>query len=186
MIIKCIHNVKTVFLLMLAAMIVISCSKKEEEMQEPTLYDRLGGTTMVTDPTNPGMMIEQGRLGLRSVVDSTIMVIVSEGRILQYFAPLLAEVSAGNTTNLAILSNNLTDFFSAGTGSENFIYRGLNMKDAHDPSVNPRMAIKSNNADMDIFVESVVKGAQQNGVTMHLITEVGEILESLRADVVQR
>ena len=186
MIIKCIHYVKTVSFIMLAAFVLFSCGKKEEELQEITLYDRLGGTTLVADPVNPGMMIEQGRLGLRSVVDSTIMVIVSEGRILQYFAPLLTEVSAGNTTNLAILSRNLTDFFSAGTGSENFVYRGLNMKDAHDPAVNPRMAIKTNHADMDIFVESVVKGAQQNGVPMHLIAEVGEILESLRADVVQR
>ena len=33
---------------------------------------------MVADPNNPGQMIEQGRLSYRSVVDSTITLIVSD------------------------------------------------------------------------------------------------------------
>jgi hypothetical protein len=98
----------------------------------------------------------------------------------------LAEVGAGNTTGLAKLSKSLTDFFCVGTGAKNFTYNGLNMKDAHDPAKNPRMALKSNNADMDIFIQSVVKGAQKNKVPSDLIGEVGVILESLRADIVQR
>lgn len=162
----------------------VSCQKDKEE--EVTLYTKLGGEVLVNDPANPGMMIEKGRLGLRSVVDSTIFVIVGEGKILQYFAPLLAEVGANNTTGLAILSKNLTDFFCVGTGAKNFSYTGLNMKDAHDPAKNPRMALKSNNEDMDIFIQSVVTGAKQNNVPDDLIAEVGVILESLRSDVVQR
>ncbi len=67
-------------------------------------------------------MIEQGRLSYRSVVDSTITLIVadivagSEGNFGAHFAPLVGEVSGGNTTNVAVLSKNLTDFFSANTG----------------------------------------------------------------------
>lgn len=163
----------------------ISCDKEKKE-EVVTLYDKLGGEKMVSDPANPGKMIEAGRLGLRSVVDSTIFVIVGEGKILQYFTTLLTEVGAGNTTGLSILSKNLTDFFCVGTGAKNFTYTGLNMKDAHDPAKHPRMALKSNNADMDIFIQSVVKGAQQNNVPANLIGEVGVILESLRADIVQR
>lgn len=163
-----------------------SCNEDEPPVVAPTLYEKLGGTALVNDPTNPSQKIETGRLGLRSVVDSTINVIVGEGKILQYFTPLLAEVGAGNTTGLAALSKSLTDFFCVGTGAKNFTYGGMNMKDAHDPAKNPRMALKSNNADMDIFIQSVVKGAQKNNVPADLIGEVGVILESLRNDIVQR
>jgi hypothetical protein len=172
--------------LILGTLSLLSSCKKEDPVSNPTLYERLGGEKMVADPANPGRMIESGRLGIRSVVDSTIFVIVGEGKILQYFTPLLAEVGAGNTTGLARLSKSLTDFFCEGTGSKNFKYTGLNMKDAHDPAKNPRMALKSNNADMDIFIQSVVKGARQNKVPEDIINEFGKILESLRKDVVQR
>lgn len=175
----------SLFLIAGLAILGTSCSKDKVD-PTPTLYEKLGGTTLVTDPANPAQKIESGRLGLRSVVDSTILVIVGEGKILQYFTPLLAEVGAGNTTGLAKLSKSLTDFFCVGTGAKNFTYNGLNMKDAHDPAKNPRMALKSNNADMDIFIQSVVKGAQKNKVPSDLIGEVGVILESLRADIVQR
>jgi len=165
--------------------LVISCGD-DDDMDEETLYDRLGGTTMVDDPANPGQMIEQGRLGLRGVVDSTIFVIVGEGQITSYFETLLTEVGNGNTTNLAVLSENLTDFFCVATGAENFEYTGMNMKDAHDPAQNPRMNGKVDDMDMDIFIQSVVTGAQQNNVPSEIITEVGEILETTRADIVQR
>ena len=46
-----------------------SCSK-DSSPAKMTLYDSLGGTTKVNDPANAGQMIEKGRLGLRSVVDS--------------------------------------------------------------------------------------------------------------------
>ncbi|GJM34676.1 MAG: hypothetical protein DHS20C18_36770 [Saprospiraceae bacterium] len=153
---------------------------------EPTLYEKLGGTTMVSDPANPGQMIEQGRLGLRSVVDSTIFVIAADPNLSPFFATLLMEVGNGNLSNLAILSKNLTDFFTVASGAENYSYNGLNMKDAHDPATNPRMASKSNNTDFDNFIGAVVTGATQNNVPTELITEVGALIETLRGDVVQQ
>jgi len=182
---KQIIKLRTLAAFLIGAMMFTACGD-EEVAVEPTLYQKLGGTNMVADPANPGQMIEQGRLGLRSVVDSTIFVIVGEGRILEYFTPLLAEVGAGNTTGLAALSKSLTDFFCVGTGATNFTYTGLDMVAAHDPARNPRMALKADNASMDIFIESVVKGAQQNNVPTNLIGEVGVILESLRPAIVQR
>lgn len=167
-----------------------ACSNDNDDtptpVTPPTLYQKLGGTTMVADPRNSGQMIEQGRLGLRSVVDSTIFVIAADPQLQPYFATLLSEVGSGNTTNLAILSKNLTDFFCVGTGAKNFSYTGLNMTDAHNPATNPRMAMKANNTDMDKFIGDVVIGAQKNSVPNDLIGEVGVVLESLRPQVVQQ
>ena len=172
--------------LFLGLVLFTACKKEDDDPKEETLYDRLGGTTMVSDPANPGMMIEQGRLGLRSVVDSTIFVIAGTPDLAVYFAPLLAEVGAGNFTNVAVLSRDLTDFFCVATGAENFTYRGLDMAAAHDPARNPRMGAKSDNKGYDDFIAAVVKGAQQNNVPNELIGEVGALIETLRSVIVQR
>ena len=173
---------------------VTSCSDDDDQAPEPaTLYAKLGGTTMVSDPNNPSQMIEQGRLSYRSVVDSTITLIVSdvlageEGNLGLHFAPVLSEALSGNTTNVAILSKNLTDFFSANTGGgATNTYSGLGMVAAHDPAQNPRMGKKSNNADYDKFIGYVGEAAGLNGVTdPELIGEVVAVLESLRAPIVQ-
>jgi hypothetical protein len=161
--------------------------------QEMSLYQKLGGTRMVPDPNNPGQMIEQGRLSYRSVVDSTITLIVSdivagaEGNLGAHFAPVISEALSGNATNVAILSKNLTDFFSANTGGgATNTYSGLNMVAAHDPAQNPRMGKKSNNAEYDKFIGYVGAAAGLNGVTdQALIGEVVAVLESLRAPIVQ-
>jgi hypothetical protein len=163
-----------------------ACKKDKESEMEQTLYEKLGGNKMVADPRNPGQMIEQGRLGLRSVVDSTIFVIAADPNLQPYFAPLLSEVTAGNLTGLTLLSRSLTNFFSVATGSKTATYDGMNMRDAHDPANNPRMAMKSNNKGYDDFISAVVKGAQQNNLPMPLIQEVGELIETLRSTIVQR
>ena len=71
--------------LAVATAVLTGCKKDDDDpvtptppAPTPTLYQRLGGTTMVNDPANPGTMIETGYLGLRSVVDSTIFVIAGE------------------------------------------------------------------------------------------------------------
>jgi hypothetical protein len=171
-----------------------SCNDDDDARpQAMSLYQKLGETTMVSDPNNPGQMIEQGRLSYRSVVDSTITLIVSdivagtEGNLGAHFAPVISEALSGNTTNVAILSKNLTDFFSANTGGgATNTYSGLNMVAAHDPAQNPRMGKKSNNAEYDKFIGYVGAAAGLNGVTDGaLIGEVVAVLESLRAPIVQ-
>ncbi len=163
-----------------------ACKKNEDAAVTLTLYDSLGGTTMVADPRMPGTMIEQGRLGIRSVVDSTIFVIAADPQINGYFQPLLAEVTVGNTSGLTALSKTLTDFLCVGTGAKNFTYGGKNMVAAHDPAQNPRMNGKADNAAMDRFIADVVIGAQKNALPSFLITRVGAVLNSLRSQVVQR
>lgn len=173
-----------------------SCNDNDDTAMTPaerTLYQKLGGTTMVADPNNPGQMIEQGRLSYRSVVDSTITLIVadivagSEGNLGAHFAPIVAEVSSGNTTNVAELSDNLTDFFSANTGGgATNTYTGLNMVDAHNPATNPRMGTTATDANYDKFIGYVGAAAALNGVTdTAIINDVVAVLESLRAPIVQ-
>jgi hypothetical protein len=172
----------------------VACNDDDNDSPaQMSLYQKLGGTTKVADPKNPGQMIEKGRLSYRSVVDSTIVLIVgdivagSEGNFGAHFAPIVGEVSSGNTTNVAVLSKNLTDFFSANTGGgATNTYSGLNMVAAHDPAQNPRMGIKANDAAYTKFIGYVGQAAALNGVTdTGIINEVVAVLESLRAPIVQ-
>ena len=171
-------------------MFVLSACNKNDSTPPPTqtltLYDSLGGTTMVKDPTDASKMIEKGRLGIRSVVDSTIFVIASDTAINSYFTVLLSEVGAGNLTGFQRLSNNLTDFFCVATGAKNFTYSGLSMTAAHNPATNPRINDKVANDDFDAFITDLVKGAQQNALPDYLITRVGQVTETTRSEVVQK
>lgn len=167
---------------------VSSCKKDDTTapVATLTLYDSLGGTTMVADPKAAGTMIEKGRLGIRSVVDSTIFVIAADSRINAYFQKLLMEVGTGNLSGFTALSKTLTDFLCVGTGAKNFTYTGLNMVAAHNPANNTRMNGKADNAAMDAFIADVVVGANKNALPTYLIARVGAVLESLRTQVVQR
>jgi hypothetical protein len=188
---------KLMLALVASAGMFVACDSDDDQnmVAEPTqsLYEKLGGTTMVSDPNNPNQMIEQGRLSYRSVVDSTITLIVTdivmeeEGNLGAHFAPVLAEVAAGNDTNVAVLSDNLTDFFSANTGGgDTNTYNGLGMVAAHDPEQNPRMGAKSTDANYDKFIGYVGEAAGLNGVTdPEIINEVVAVLESLRDPIVQ-
>jgi hypothetical protein len=84
------------------------------------------------------------------------------------------------------LSNELTSFFSAATGSKNIAYTGLSMQDAHNPATNSRMKGKATNASFDAFIEDLVKGAQKNGVPTNIIQSIGALVETQRSAVVQQ
>lgn len=184
--------------LVIGASMFTSCNNDDDAPApaKPSIYARLGGTTLVADPDNAGQMIEQGRLSYRKVINSTVGNIVADvqsnasGNLGAHFAPVLTEVGAGNTTNLAILVDNLTDFFSFNTGGTNAVntYVGLNMVAAHDPAVNGRMGVKSTNANYDKFVGYVGAAAVANGVAANteLFADIVVVLESLRAPIVQQ
>jgi hypothetical protein len=176
---------------LLSSMLVwVSCSKSSNNEQPATtgntLYDSLGGTALVADPTKTGANIEKGRLGIRNVIDSTIFVIAADSRINGHFTTLLAEVTQGDLSGFTALSENLTTFVSNATGAKDFIYIGLSMTDAHNPEKNPRINGKVSNADFDAFVSDLVTGANKNNLPIGLINSVGAIVESLRGQVVQQ
>lgn len=156
----------------------------------PSLYDRVGGVTMVSDPSNPATMIEKGRLTLRSVVDSSILVIAADPKMAKYFPVLFAELGAGNTTGLSRLSKNFTDFMCLATGSKTYTYSGLDMKAAHDPAKNSRIPMKISAADFDAFVGNIGVGLAKNGVTAannaQLVNDLVALLNTTKADIVQQ
>ncbi len=186
--------------LVLGGALFTSCSKSSDSTPAtPSIYTRLGGTTLVDDPDNsdPTVKIEAGRLSYRKVVISTIGLIVADiqptpasGNLGAHFATLLSEYNAGNTTNLAELVDNLTDFFSYNTGGTNAVnaYTGLSMADAHNPATNPRMGVKANAANYTKFEGYVGAAAVANGVAANtqLYTDIVAVLESLRPTIVQQ
>jgi len=177
--------------LLAGALFLGSCSKTNSTPSTTTtstltLYDSLGGTAMVADPANAGTMIETGRLGIRSVLDSTIFVIAGDTAINGFFKVLLAEVTAGNTSGYEALSNNLTDFICVATGAKDFTYGGKSMVDAHNPATNSRISGKVGSDDFAEFINDVVVGAKKNNLPAYLITRVGALLETLQTQVVQQ
>lgn len=186
--------------LLVTAAAFTSCSNDDDApvvpMEKASIYERLGGTTMVADPDNAGKMIEAGRLSYRKVVNSTIGLIVAdvqanaEGNLSAHFAPLLAETGDTQATNIAKLSDNLTDFFSFNTGGTNEVntYSGLNMVATHDPAVNPRMGTKVNAAEYTKFEGYVGAAANANGVAANteLYSDIVAVLESLRTPIIQK
>jgi len=169
-----------------------SCKKDKDETPTttttaPSLYERVGGTTSVDDPNNPGTKIEKGRLTLRSVVDSAILVIAADTNMTPFFPVLLGEVGQGNTTGFAALSKNFTDFLAVATGSKTATYGGKNMKAAHDPATNPRMGQKASAADFDRFIGDIGIALGKNGVTdQKLIADLVALLNTTKPDVVQK
>ena len=188
----------TLSVLIAASASLASCSNDDEKApaEKATIYERLGGSSMVSDPDNSGQMIEKGRLSFRKVVNSTIGLIVADvqsnasGNLQAHFAPLLAETGTTQATNIAKLSDNLTDFFSFNTGGKNAVntYSGLNMVAAHDPAKNPRMGTKASSADFTKFEGYVGAAANANGVASNteLYTDIVAVLESLRTPIVQK
>ncbi|PXY44402.1 globin family protein [Flavobacterium hydrophilum] len=188
----------TLGVLFVTSATLISCSNNDDDSKpvKASIYERLGGTKMVADPDNSGQMIEQGRLSYRKVVNSAIGLIVADvqsnaaGNLQAHFAPLLAETGSTQATNIAKLSDNLTDFFSFNTGGTNAVntYSGLNMVAAHDPAINARMGTKSSNADYTKFEGYVGAAANANGVASNteLYTDIVAVLESLRTPIVQK
>lgn len=176
----------------MAVLIIPSSCKKSDSnsmASRPTLYDSLGGTTMVQDPTAAtGTMIEKGRLLIRNIIDSTIFVIAADPAINGHFTVLLAEVTSGNLSGFQALSKNLTDFVAQGTGSTHYTYTGKSMTAAHDPAQNTRMDQKADDDDMNAFEADLFAGAARAGVpsTNPALISVGRIVESLRSQVVQQ
>lgn len=183
--------------LVISTTVFTSCSNDDDEVVAPTpsIYARLGGSTLVADPDNAGQMIEAGRLSYRKVINTTVGLIVADvqasasGNLGTHFTPLLNEVGGGNTTNLAILVDNLTDFFSFNTGGTNAVntYSGLDMVTAHNPAMNSRMGTTSTDANFTKFEGYVGAAAVQNGVAANtqLYADIVAVLESLRDPVVQ-
>jgi hypothetical protein len=169
----------------MVGVLTTSCHKSSSSTPQ-TLYDSLGGTTMVADPANSGAQIEKGYLGIRTVVDSAIFIIAGDTVINGYFQVLLAEVTSGNLSGYQRLSANLSNFVAVATGAKDYKYTGLTMQNAHNPANNPRIPAAVMSADFDEFVKDVAASAARNGVPSNLITSLGNLLYSVESQVINQ
>jgi hypothetical protein len=169
----------------MVTVLTTSCHKSSST-STPTLYDSLGGTTMVSDPANPGTQIEKGYLGIRTVVDSAIFIIAVDTAINSYFKVLIGEVTTGNTSGYQKLSANLSNFVAVATGARDYTYTGLTMQNAHNPSTNTRINGVVMSDDFNEFVKDVAASATKNGVPSNLITSLGNLLYTVEAEVINQ
>lgn len=132
---------------------------------ETTLFDKLGGED-----------------GIAMIVDGTIDRIATDNDLAPYFEYVL--VLDDNATELNRLKRNLVEFLSAATGSEDAVYNGLSMRNAHRESTNPRMVGIISDADFNKFVEFVGLAAADEEISQTDITEVAALLETTRSDIV--
>ncbi|WP_129022287.1 globin family protein [Edaphocola flava] len=182
-------------------------SCKKDTTPDPTplattaLYDTLGwfiqgatgpvagnGTKMIDDPDNPGQKIQAGRLAIRTVVGKSLMVIAGDTALAEYFPTLLAEVGAGNMTGYNNLLQSFTDFVQQAVSTQTGVYKGKSMRDAHNFATYSRFgsasAMKSTSADFDIFVGDVASAAASLNVPNSVIGQLGTLLYSVKADIV--
>jgi len=176
----------TTVMLGMAMVVVVTTSCHKSSSTPQTLYDSLGGTTMVADPANSGAQIEKGYLGIRTVVDSAIFIIAGDTAINGYFKVLLAEVTSGNLSGYQKLSANLSNFVAVATGAKDYTYTGLTMQNAHNPATNPRINGVVMSDDFDEFVKDVAASATKNGVPSNLITSLGNLLYSVESSVINQ
>lgn len=181
-----------------------SCKKNSVTPQLATtpLYDTLGwfaegatgtvagqGTKMISDPDNPGQQIQAGRLAIRTVVNKALGVIASDTSLAKYFPVLLGEVGAGNTTGLAKLSKNFTDFVQQAVSGQKGLYTGLSMVAAHSHTTNPRFGSTTtptaDSGDFNEFVGDIATAAEKLNVPGSVIGQLGTILYTTEGDVVQ-
>jgi hypothetical protein len=182
-------------------------SCKKDTTPDPTplattaLYDTLGwfiqgatgpvagnGTKMIDDPDNPGQKIQAGRLAIRTVVGKSLMVIAGDTALAEYFPTLLAEVGAGNMTGDNYLLHSFTYFVQHAVSTLSGVYKGKSMRDAHNFATYSRFgsasAMKSTSADFDIFVGDVASAAASLNVPNSVIGQLGTLLYSVKADIV--
>jgi hypothetical protein len=163
-----------------------SCSKNSKSSGKQTLYDSLGGTTMVSDPATLGREVEQGYLTIRTIVDTAIFIIEADSSIdTTYFSTLLRDDTTNNISGYENFSANLTNFLATAAGATDYTYTGLDMYAAHNPDSNGRIGAKVNSAAFNEFAYDIGQSAIAYGLNHQLISQIGDLLYKYEGQVVQ-
>ena len=102
-----------------------SCNKKKTGSGGHTLYDSIGGSVLVPDPADSGQTVQQGWLGIRTIVDTAINIMLVDtfpvpGDTLRtisgFFAVLNTELSTGDSVGYKALTLNLAKYFATAEG----------------------------------------------------------------------
>lgn len=161
-----------------------SCSKSKAAAKQ-TLYDSLGGKTMVADPVALGKEVEQGYLTIRTIVDTALIIIEADTLVNPYFSALLYDDSVGIVSGYETLSLNLTNFLATAAGATDYSYTGMSMTAAHNPATNSRISRKVDSVAFNEFAHDIAQSATFHGINNQLISQIGDLLYKYEGQIVQ-
>ena len=149
----------------LLAVSILACTPRGDQKADsaaqatvaaPTLYDRLGGTPVLT-----------------AVVDSFVTHVMADTRINKHFQRI-----AGDTVATQSFKQKLLDQLCQGASGP-CTYAGLDMKSAHQ-------GMNLTDADFDALMENLDKALDSAGVSQRNKDELRDVLSPLRADIVTK
>lgn len=137
----------------LGLVLTLTGCQKEEEMMEPTLYDRLGGVEAIS-----------------LVVDQFIANVASNPDMVRTFQPLLEEVGrlGANSPRLISLRVNLIDQIGEASGGPQK-YRGMDMVTAHRGMNITTIEFNSMAKNLSDALDTFNVPAQEKGELMNVI-----------------
>lgn len=172
--------------LLVAVIFIPSCHKSGNSAGSRTLYDSLGGTTLVTDPANFGQTVEQGYLALRTIVDTALLFIQVDTTINSYFSIMVNEDTLHQAaTEYDKLSLNITNFLAVAAGAKDYTYTGPDMFAAHNPDSNVNIPASVDSAAFNEFAYDLGLSAKQYRLSNQLISQLGNLLYRYEGQVVQ-
>jgi hypothetical protein len=173
-------------ILLVAGTLIPSCHKANGSGGGHTLYDSLGGTVMVTDPANFGQTVEQGYLTIRTIVDTTLLIIQADSTINGYFSIMVNEDTLhAAPTEYDKLSLNFSNFLAVATGAKDYHYSGPDLFAAHNPDSNANMPGRVDSAAFNEFAYDLGRSATLYGLSNQLISQLGTLLYRYEGQVVQ-
>jgi hypothetical protein len=168
----------------------LSCKKSKATTASgtPTLYDTLGGATLVLDPLDPdSTMIEKGYLAIRTIVDTTMFTFASDPLIDTFFIVLSTEDAAGKDSEYVNLSTGMTNFIAMAAGCTNpkYAYNGPDMYAAHNPATNKNIPLSVTDTAFNEFVYDIGQSAINYGLSAQVVTQFGSMLYKYEGQIVQ-
>ena len=183
---------KALLLIMILALTVVcvtthSCKKSKSSTSsgKPTLYDTLGGTTLVVDPLDTSHMIEQGYLTIRTIVDTTMFTFASDPLIDTFFHVLRTEDADGNPYEYETLSRGMSLFIATAAGSTDSIYTGPDLYAAHNPDSNSNIPLSVTDTAFNEFVYDISRSALSYGLSAQVVSQIGGMLYKYEGQIVQ-
>ncbi len=171
------------------SVMTLSCKKSKTTAGsgKPTLYDTLGGATLVVDPLDTANMIEQGYLTIRTIVDTTMFTFASDPLIDTFFIVLRTDDSEGNPSEFETLSKGITNFIATAAGCTDtaYTYKGPDLYAAHNPDSNSKIPLSVTDTAFNQFVLDIAQSALRYGLSAQVVSQIGGLLYKYEGQVVQ-
>jgi hypothetical protein len=163
-----------------------ACHKSGKAAGIQTLYDSLGGTTLVTDPANFGQTVDSGYLAIRTIVDTALLIIQADTLINNYFSIMVVEDTLHEApTEFDKLSVNISNFLASAAGAKDHPYNGPGLMTAHNPDSNANIPAPVDSAAFNEFAYDLGLSAHQYRLSDQLISQLGKLLYRYEGQVVK-